>query len=271
MQCKIVAEIGWNHMGDISLAKKMIDAAHLSGVDCIKFQTWSVEDLQPGTWDEDGRKEIYKKAELTRDKHKKLFDYCVEKNIQFLTSVFNVRHIAMLRALGCNQIKIASCESLNFDLLSACFEAFGRVYISTGGLTSLECLSLLDFIKPHSDKTTLLHCVSLYPCADEKSNIERMHMLKSLSGCEVGYSDHTAGCFIPYMAIAKGAAVIEKHFTIDNDLPGRDNKNACLPDVLKQICDFRDLHETLVENTTLERNTEEVAFEEFRGRWTQKK
>ena len=177
----------------------------------------------------------------------------------------------MLHTLGCEQIKIASCESLNFDLLSACLNTFQRVYISTGGLSSSECLSLIDFIKPHSDKVILLHCVSLYPCEDEDSNVGRMNMLKALSGCTVGYSDHTAGTLAPYIAIAKGATVIEKHFTIDNNLPGRDNKNACLPDTLKQICDFRNLHETLLKNARLERNPREAGFEEFRGRWTQKK
>jgi N,N'-diacetyllegionaminate synthase len=270
MKCSIIAEVGWNHMGDVGLAKQMIDAAAKAGADYVKFQTWSVEDLVSGTWDTDGRRQIYEKAELTREKHEQLLEYCLEKNVRFLTSVFNVKHVKMLKEIGCKEIKIASCEALNRNLVNECIDTFDKIYISTGGLTEGECAFLVNFVSRATDKVILLHCVSLYPCPDNKSNIGRMTLLNELSDCDVGYSDHTAGTYAPFIAISKGAKVIEKHFTTDNDLPGRDNKNACLPKTLEEICEFRNLHHILEKNVTLGRDNNEAAFEEFRGRWSKK-
>ena len=270
MKCRVIAEIGWNHMGDMNLAKKMIDAAVDSGADCVKFQTWSVDNLQPGTWDRDGRREIYEKAELTAEKHNILFDYCKFKEIDFLTSVFNIDQVDMIHQLGCKEIKIASCEALNFSLINKCLDHFDRVIISTGGLTQSECSALIKFSDFNHEKITLLHCVSMYPCPDEKSNMGRMKLLQKLSKCDIGYSDHTAGVNAPYIAICNNAVLVEKHFTIDNSLPGRDNLNACLPGTLKSICEFRDLHSKMHENATLDRDAGEAGFEEFRGRWSKK-
>ncbi len=270
MKCEVIAEIGWNHMGDVDLAKQMIDAAADAGADYVKFQTWAVEDLVSGTWDTDGRRQIYEKAELTEDKHRHLFEYCEEKSVKFLTSVFNIKHVEMLRNVGCKEIKIASCEALNKELVNSCLDTFDRIYISTGGLTEEECHGLIEFTSRSRDKVVLLHCVSLYPCPDNKSNIGRMLLLKDLSSGSVGYSDHTAGTYAPFIAISKGAEVIEKHFTIDNDLPGRDNKNACLPKTLREICEFRNLYLEIENSVSLNRDENEAAFEEFRGRWSKK-
>ena len=268
MGCKIIAEIGWNHMGDINLAKKMIDAAKDCGADYVKFQTWSVKHLKSGTWDLDGRKQIYEKAELTEEKHEQLKKYCDKKKIKFLSSIFNSEHISLLRELGCSEIKIASCEALNFELIQECLKNFNHIYISTGGLTHKELEEVLGFTQPYADKITLLHCVSLYPCSAEESNIERIRLLQVLHRGKVGYSDHTHGTAAAYMAIAKGATVVEKHFTIDNNLPGRDNLNACLPEELKKICYFRDIHEKCIDSVKLDRDEKEAGFEEFRGRWS---
>ena len=108
--CQIIAEIGWNHMGDMDLAKKMIDASKYAGADYAKFQTWSTKNLKPGPWDTDGRLEIYKKAELTRDQHFLLKEYCDSSNIKFLTSVFNHNDIEWLIDLKIDTIKVASME-----------------------------------------------------------------------------------------------------------------------------------------------------------------
>ena len=114
---KIIAEIGWNHMGDMDLAKKMIVAAHKAGADFAKFQTWSVKNLKPGPWDIDGRLEIYKKAELTKEKHNLLKNYCDEIGIGFLTSVFNVNDVGWLSELNREIIKVPSHEIYNKEYI----------------------------------------------------------------------------------------------------------------------------------------------------------
>ena len=173
-KCNIVAEIGWNHMGDMNLAKKMILAASESGVDYVKFQTWDVKYLRPGSWDTDGRKELYSQAQLSENQHQELKEFCDNIGVKFLTSVFNSEHIDMLRGIGCEEIKIASCEALNTDLIYNCIKNFKHLYISTGGLTQDELISVVNEFKSYSNKITLLHCVSLYPCSVEECNIERM-------------------------------------------------------------------------------------------------
>ena len=168
-----------------------------------------------------------------------------------------------LKCSNCRSTKVSSD-----NLIIQCLDIFDHIYISTGGLLEEEILSVISKYKIHSNKITLLHCVSSYPCSPTDSNIERMTLLNTLFPSKAGYSDHTKGTWIPYMAISKGASVIEKHFTIDNDLPGRDNKNACLPSDLKCICNFRDIHEYALANVKLGRQDVESNIEEFRGRWS---
>ena len=129
---KIIAEIGWNHMGDMALAEEMIESAAKNGADICKFQTWSESDLIPGVWDDDGRREIYKKAELTREKHYLLKDICEKNSIQFMTSVFNINDIEFLVELSTNMIKIPSHEIYNLNLIKSAVENFELVFISTG-------------------------------------------------------------------------------------------------------------------------------------------
>ena len=117
MKCEVIAEIGWNHMGDMVLAKEMISAASESGADYAKFQTWSVSNLKNGPWDKDGRLEIYKKAELSRDQHYELKEFCESLDILFLTSIFNIKDAQWLCELSDSAIKIPSHEIYNLDLI----------------------------------------------------------------------------------------------------------------------------------------------------------
>ena len=132
MRTQIIAEIGWNHLGDIKLAEEMICAASESGADYAKFQTWSVKHLKPGPWDHDGRLELYKKSEITEDHHFKLVDYCKKYKIKFLTSIFNKSHVELLMSLGLKEVKVASMEINNIDLLNKVNESFENIFISTG-------------------------------------------------------------------------------------------------------------------------------------------
>jgi sialic acid synthase SpsE len=239
---KIISEIGWNHMGDMDLAKRMILESVNNGADMVKFQTWSVDRLKSGPWDEDGRLEIYKKAELSKDQHLELYEYSNELCIPFFTSVFSVEDAELLSEVQTERVKIASFEARNPTLLTYCDSRFDTMYISTGTTTIDEIKESLNYI--HNAEIVLLHCVSSYPLEYANANLPRINSLEKL--CDrVGYSDHTFGVEGSKAALEYDVEVIEKHFTIDHDLPGRDNKFAILPHELKELSDYIRLREEM--------------------------
>ena len=227
---KLIAEIGWNHMGDMKLAKEMISAAKESGADFAKFQTWSVNRLKPGVWDTDGRREIYENAELDLDKHIELKEYCDKVGISFMSSVFSIKDADLLNQVVTDYVKIPSFESRNEELINHCSDLFDHIILSTGTSTTSEITTSIGGIAD----ITLLHCVSSYPCNYDIVNLPRINELKDIS-TSVGFSDHTKGVDVSILALGYGLDFIEKHFTIDNDLPGRDNKFAVLPKELKRL------------------------------------
>ena len=159
---KIIAEIGWNHMGNISLAKKMIFQAKKGGADICKFQTWSEKNLKPGPWDTDGRREIYKKAELTLEKHILLKNYCKKIGIKFLSSVFSLKDLELLYKTGSQEIKIPSHEIYNINLIKKASKKFKRVYVSTGASNWNEILRINKKIKKKKfSSNALCFCISL--------------------------------------------------------------------------------------------------------------
>ena len=246
---KIIAEIGWNHCGDLKLAKQMAKAACDSGATYAKYQTWSVTRLKPGSWDEDGRRQIYEKAELSKQDHIELIDYCREIGISFLSSVFSIPDAELLVELGLSEVKIPSFESRNHELINYCNDNFKTVFMSTGTSTFEE----IKVRCKHIDYVTtlyLMHCVSTYPCDPKIANIGRMKLLKDARfnlgmGTFIGYSDHIQGVESAKVAIGEGALVVEKHFTTDNDLPGRDNKFAILPHELKDLSNYIKMREDM--------------------------
>jgi len=239
---KVIAELGWNHGGDMNLAKEMILAAKESGATYAKFQSWSVSKLKPGKWDVDGRREIYQKAELTKDRHIELIDYCNKVGIKFLSSVFSIRDAELLFSLGLKEVKIPSFESRNIDLIKYCNDNFDTIFMSTGTSEHQEIVFSVTHI--NKAKLYLLHCVSTYPCKPEMANISRMGEFKYLS--TVGYSDHIQGVESAKIAIGEGAMVIEKHFTTDNNLPGRDNEFAILPHEMKNLTDYINMRDKML-------------------------
>jgi N,N'-diacetyllegionaminate synthase len=263
---KIIAEIGWNHMGDMALAEKMIISASKSGVDICKFQTWSEDNLKDGSWDDDGRREIYKKAQLSQDDHILLKNICEKNSVEFLTSVFNKNDLDFLRTLDMNMVKIPSHEVHNLELIQSAAKIFDTVLVSTGAAKWDEIKSISR--SKISEKLVLMHCVSTYPCLPEKINLPRMDELKKFNGI-VGYSGHYSGIDDAIAAICLGATFVEKHFTIDQNLPGRDNKFAILPEQMKAIADFRDNYEKMTIDLGLDLQESEMdTFENYRGRWS---
>jgi len=263
---KIIAEIGWNHMGDMSLASKMIEAASKSGADICKFQTWSEKNLKEGPWDKDGRREIYKKAELDEQKHIFLKKTCEENNVEFLTSIFNINDLDLIKNLKMKEIKIPSHEVNNIKLIKETEKYFEKILVSTGAAKWDEIKKIFTEIK--KEKIIPMHCVSSYPCDIEKINMKRLLALKELSNT-VGYSGHLSGIEDSILAITYGATYIEKHFTIDNDLPGRDNKFAILPNTLKSLVDFRNKYNQMNIDLGLDlQECEMDTYKNYRGRWS---
>jgi len=261
MSCKLIAELGWNHMGDISISKEMVSAAKESGADYAKFQTWKVDRLIDGPWDTDGRREIYNKAELTREKHSIMKEYCDSIGIKFLTSCFCVDDIDMVREF-CNEVKIPSPEAYSDKLLEQAIEKFDHVYLSTGASNVNEYYRWASY-----DNVTMLHCVSSYPCELDSINLPKMKFLQGLTP-RVGYSGHYQGTADAIAAICMGATVIEKHFTIDHDLPGRDNKFAILPEEFREISDFLDKYESMMVDQGLSIQECENDYRKYqKGRW----
>tara|TARA_E500000178_G_C16886873_1_gene691661 strand:- start:100 stop:918 length:819 start_codon:yes stop_codon:yes gene_type:complete len=263
--CQIIAEIGWNHMGNMSLAKKMILAAKKSGADFAKFQTWSVKTLKSGPWDKDGRIQIYKKAELTPEKHKILIKFCKKNKIKFLTSVFNVKDVSWLKKLGLSTIKIPSPEMHNQKLLDAVDGGFENVIVSTGTATWKEIRNVKKSIK--KSKLTLLHCVSAYPASENNINLPKILELKKINK-SVGYSGHLHGNNDAIAALNYDIEIIEKHFTINNNLPGRDNKFALLPSEMKFLVDYKNsLKEMTIYKGKKFQKVESDMRKNYRGRW----
>lgn len=266
-KCKIIAEIGWNHMGSIDLAKKMIDAAVFAGVDICKFQTWKVKNLKKGPWNDDGRIDIYKKAELSNHQYEYLVEYCKKKGVSFLTSVFNLSDIDLLLKLNLKSIKIPSHEVYNKELIKKCNDNFDEIYVSIGACTWKEIEEILKQ-DINFKKINFMHCVSSYPLEHENVNLPKLLKLKNIFG-SVGYSGHLPGIDDAIAAISLGANVVEKHFTIDQNLPGRDNKFAVLPEQMKKICDYNlSFNKMILDKGLGVQECEQDIYKNYRGRWS---
>jgi N,N'-diacetyllegionaminate synthase len=232
----IIAEFGSNHLGDMDLAQRMIDAAAKAHVDVVKFQSWQADRLIASYPDYEKMMAWYKKTELTDEKHWALKKACENAGMEFLTSVFDLSRVAFLAELGLKRIKIASPDCGSTALLKAVRDRFPEILVSTGMSTDVEVLAAAQTLKGHS--FTLLHCVSKYPTPLSEVNLSRMDWLATLCP-SVGFSDHTMGPTAAKMALAHGAKYVEKHFTLDQTLPGPDQKMSSPPDVFREIADWR--------------------------------
>jgi len=243
----IIAEAGVNHNGDVKLAKKLIDVAKNAGVDVVKFQTFKAEclvsnraqkaDYQKQATDKfESQLEMLKKLELAFDDFKELKKYCEEKELLFLSTPFDLESIDFLESLEMPLYKVPSGEITNLPYLVKIASTGKPVIMSTGMSDMEEVGSALEVLRNNGAGTiTLLHCNTQYPTPFKDANIKAMLTLKERFGLAVGYSDHTLGIEAPIAAVALGATVIEKHFTLDKSMAGPDHKASLDPQELKAM------------------------------------
>jgi N-acetylneuraminate synthase len=245
----IIAEAGVNHNGDLALAKQLVGSAAAAGADLVKFQTFvtakSISRNAPkaqyqwlSTDPAESQFEMVRKLELSRADHVALIAECGRRGIGFFSTAFDAESFDMLMDLGIDRVKIASGEITNLPFLRHVGRSAKPVLLSTGMATLGEIESALDVLEQAGTPRkhiTILHCNTEYPTPPSDVNLRAMTTLRQTFGLEVGYSDHTAGIEIPIAAVALGATVIEKHFTLDRNLPGPDHKASLEPDELKAM------------------------------------
>ena len=244
--CFIIAEAGVNHNGDINLAKKLIDKAKEGGVDAVKFQTFMAEDLvtkegemadyqKKNTGETESQLAMLKKIELSPGEFEELKKYCDKKNIIFLSTPHTEDAIDFLEPLV-PAYKVGSGDLTNIPFLEKIARKKKPIILSTGMATLSEVKEAVGTIKKAgNNKIILLHCTTNYPCPLEEVNLKAMLILKKEFNLPVGYSDHTLGITVPIMAATLGAVILEKHFTINKNLPGPDHKASLEPDELREM------------------------------------
>ena len=246
----IIAEAGVNHNGDIKKAKELIDVAVEAGVDYVKFQTFKAKTIvspkakkasyqSKNTLDiDDSQYKMLKTLELTDENHNELINYCNKKKIKFFSTAFDVEGVNYLASLNFDFFKIPSGELTNYPYLKAVSEKHKPIILSTGmaNLKEIEsALSILYNFGVRKENIIVLHCNTEYPTPMSDVNLKAMNTIANEFGVKIGYSDHTLGVEVPIAAVALGAVVIEKHFTLDRNLPGPDHKASLEPDELKNM------------------------------------
>lgn len=243
----IIAEAGINHNGNIEIAKKMIDAASEAGVDAIKFQTFQTEKLvcknaekatyqKENTNDSESQFDMLKSCELSKQDHIELIKYCHEKNILFLSTPFDIDSVHLLVELKIPIIKIPSGEITNLPYLRIIAKTGKDIIISTGMSQLEEVRKAIKVLQENgAGNITILHCNTQYPTPMKDVNLRAMVTMQNELDMAVGYSDHTIGIEVSIAAVALGAMVIEKHFTLDRRMKGPDQQASIEPQELKQM------------------------------------
>lgn len=243
----IIAEAGVNHNGDIDIAKQMIDAAADAGADVVKFQTFKAENLVTQsakkaeyqlqtTSKEESQLQMLKKLELSSQDHHELIKYAKDRQIGFLSTPFDLDSLQLLIDVGIDTIKLPSGEITNYPLLKKSAETGKRIILSTGMSNLEEIRDAVKALKTNgAEEIILLHCNTQYPAPYEDVNLNAMKTISEATGLSVGYSDHTRGIAVPIAAVAMGATVIEKHFTLDRNMEGPDHKASLEPHELKEM------------------------------------
>ncbi len=246
----IIAEAGVNHNGDLKNAFRLVDAAAEAGVDYVKFQTFKSENLVSvnakkadyqieNTHDSsDSQLQMLQKLELSQKDHEELIRYCNSKGIKFFSTAFDLDSLKYLSELGMEMVKIPSGEITNLPYLKLAATLFNKVILSTGMATMTEIHNAVDvFVRQgiQLSAITILHCNTEYPTPMLDVNLKAMLNIKQELGTDIGYSDHTLGIEVPIAAVALGATLIEKHFTLDRTMAGPDHAASLEPGELASM------------------------------------
>lgn len=249
MKTLVIAEAGVNHNGDLTLARSLVDAAAMAGADCVKFQTFKAERLltraaekaeyqKCASGADETQFEMIRRLELSESMHRELIAHCGVRGITFLSTGFDTESIDVLAGFGMQMFKIPSGEITNLPYLQHVGSLGKPVIISTGMSTLGEieaALAVLENAGTSRDRITVLHCSTEYPTPMAEVNLRAMQTIRDAFGVAVGYSDHTVGIEVATAAVALGASVIEKHFTLDRTLPGPDHKASLEPPELRAM------------------------------------
>ena len=241
----IIAEAGVNYNGSLELAYKMVDEAKKAGADIVKFQTGIPDKVMSRFAEkaeyqkkntgksEESQLDMVRKLMLKFEEFIPLKKYCEDSDIKFLSTPFDISSIEFLDKLGCDMWKIPSGEITNYPYLVSVAKTRKPIIMSTGMSTLIEVREALNVLKENGAReVSLLHCTTEYPAPLNDVNLKAMQTLKDTFSCKVGYSDHTLGIEIPVAAVAMGASIIEKHFTLDRNMEGPDHKASLEPDEL---------------------------------------
>lgn len=256
----IIAEAGVNHNGKLDLAKKLIDAAVAAKVDYVKFQTFVPENViskfavkadyqKQTTGAGESQLDMVRKLKLSKQDHLELIKYCDQNQIKFLSTAFDLDSIDLLVELGVKIGKIPSGEITNYPYLVKMAKAFDEIIMSTGmsDLSEIEdAIKVLSANGKTKENITVLHCNTEYPTPMKDVNLSAMQTIKSKLGVKTGYSDHTLGIEVPTAAVALGACVIEKHFTLDKTMEGPDHKASLEPgELIAMVSAIRNIEQAL--------------------------
>jgi N,N'-diacetyllegionaminate synthase len=245
--CYVIAEAGVNHNGDLTLARRLVDVAVEAGADAVKFQTFKSELIASAaapkanyqkvtTEAAESQLDMLRRLELSAEAHHALVPYCRERGIQFLSTPFEEVSADFLESLGVAAYKLPSGEITNLPFLEHVARKGRPLIVSTGMSTLGEVETALQTIaRAGNPPVALLHCVSNYPADPAQTNLRAMLTLRAAFGLPVGYSDHTPGIEVALAAVALGSCIIEKHFTLDRNLPGPDHQASSEPDELKAL------------------------------------
>lgn len=243
----IIAEAGVNHNGSLEIAKKLIDVASEAGADAVKFQTFKAENLagknakkaryQLNTTEEaESQFDMLKKLEVSYSMHIELMRYCEQKKIMFLSTPFDIESLNLLLDLGISIIKIPSGEINNLPYLREISKCYQPIILSTGMSNLQEIKDALKVLAYGGNKNiSILHCNTQYPTPYKDVNLKALQMLREELQVPIGYSDHTEGIEVPIAAVAAGAVIIEKHFTLSRDMEGPDHKASLEPEELNKM------------------------------------
>jgi len=269
----IIAEAGINHNGSVSLAKKMVDAVKTAGADCIKFQTFKTEEFVSDrslkyTYRSQGRKitesqcEMFKRCEFSTNNWKKIIDYCQKKDVVFSTTAQNLSDLDLILSLiDMPFIKVGSDDLTNLDLMAA-YAKKGRPMVISAGMAYAGEIedAVLTIRKAGNNDISVLHCISSYPTIAEEVNLKKIPMIRDCFGVRVGFSDHTVGSAAAIGAVCYGATIIEKHFTLDHDLPGPDHWFSLDPEELKTYIEGIRFIEKALGNPVLRPTKKEISM-----------